>query len=111
MDFDEYQKLTRKTAIYPKDGLTPILYTSLGLASEAGEVAGKIKKIIRDGGNVFPDRDKCDEIRAELGDVLWYCARLADELEIDLSNVAMKNIEKLIDRLDRDVIKGEGDVR
>lgn len=110
MDFDEYQKMTRKTAIYPQMGLTPILYTSLGLASEAGEVAGKVKRIIRDDESK-PSKERCDEIKAELGDVLWYCARLADELEISLSDVANGNIEKLLDRLDRNVIKGEGDIR
>jgi NTP pyrophosphatase (non-canonical NTP hydrolase) len=111
MNFDEYQKLTRKTAIYSKSGLTPVIYTSLGLASEAGEVAGKVKRVIRDDGNVFPNQRRREEIKTELGDVLWYCARLADELEINLSEVAEANIEKLNDRLDRDVIKGEGDVR
>ena len=110
MNFDEYQAMTRKTAIYPKDGLTPILYTSLGLASEAGEVAGKVKRIIRDDES-FPTDSRRDEIKAEIGDVLWYCARLADEIGISLSDVAHGNIEKLLDRLDRDAIKGAGDQR
>lgn len=111
MDFDEYQKLTRKTAVYSKSGLTPVIYTCLGLASEAGEVAGKVKRVIRDDGNVFPNSGRREEIKAELGDVLWYCARLADELDISLSDVASTNIEKLTDRLDRNKIKGEGDTR
>ena len=110
MDFDEYQELTKITAQYPKHDLHPIIYTSLGLASEAGEVAGKIKRIIRDD-ELEVSYDRRSQIAAEIGDVLWYCARLADELDLKFSFIAHSNIAKLLDRQNRDAIKGEGDNR
>lgn len=101
--FDAYQDFTDETAIYPEEkGLE---YTALGLASEAGEFAGKVKKWIRDG-------KKDDEaLVAELGDVLWYVARAAAELEVHLSDVAKTNVEKLKSRKERNVIGGSGDDR
>ena len=102
--FDDYQKFARSTAIYPPDaGLT---YPALGLASEAGEVAGKVKKYIRDGGE-FPVSD----LKKELGDVLWYVAVLAAEFNIPLSEVARANADKLLDRASRDTLGGSGDNR
>ena len=91
MDLNEYQKFTRTTAFYPE--AVGFVYCSLGLAGEAGEVANNVKKEIRDGV------DKSLEIRDELGDVLWYVARLADEYGFDLAEVAQYNIDKLNDRL------------
>mgnify|MGYP002629502421 CR=1 FL=1 len=101
--FNEYQQFAKTTAIYPPE--EALTYTALGLASEAGEVAGKIKKYIRDG--VKDD----DAIIDELGDVLWYLAVLAEELDVDLSIVAQRNTEKLIDRRDRNKLSGSGDKR
>lgn len=103
--FSEYQKETRQTAIYPPE--KALEYLCLGLASEAGEVAGKMKKVIRDTPNEFPKK----EMISELGDVLWYLARLADELGVDLSDVAQGNINKLLARKKNDTIKGSGDNR
>lgn len=101
MEFDEYLYEARKTAIYPKD--QAIVYLALGLASEAGEVAGKIKKQIRDGWvSGVPD---------ELGDVLWYFAMLLDECGFTFEEIAVGNLSKLADRAERDVIVGEGDER
>ncbi len=101
---DGYQEFTDDTAIYPEDkGLE---YTALGLASEAGEFAGKVKKHIRDGGTL--DRDA---LAAELGDCLWYVARAAEELGFYMSDIAQMNVEKLKDRKARDKIKGSGDSR
>ena len=101
--FDHYQDFTDDTAIYPEyKGLE---YTALGLASEAGEFAGKVKKWIRDG-------KKDDEaLAAELGDVLWYVARAAAELEYHLSDVAKMNVDKLKSRKERNVLGGSGDDR
>jgi NTP pyrophosphatase (non-canonical NTP hydrolase) len=110
MHFDEYQELTKITAQYPKDGLNHIYYTSLGLASEAGEVAGKIKRILRDDEQQIT-YERRSQIADEIGDVLWYCARLADELDLKFSFVAHRNIAKLLDRQNRDAITGEGDTR
>lgn len=102
--FDDYQKFARSTAIYPPDA--GIVYPTMGLASEAGEVAGKVKKYIRDGGE-FP----VDDLKKELGDVLWYVAVLAGEFGIKLSDVANANAKKLIDRSARGVLSGSGDNR
>lgn len=103
MNLNEYQKWTRETAIYPRE--TALVYLGLGLASEAGEVAGKLKKMIRDGGvDVM-------SILSEIGDVYWYLARLCDELQWDSETVLNMNKEKLVDRANRGVIKGSGDVR
>ncbi len=108
MDIKTYQEWTEKTAIYPKDA--GIAYTILGLAGEAGEVAGKYKKVIRDNNGVLTE-DRKDQLIDELGDVLWYCARLAEELGISLEEVLQRNHDKLEDRLARNVIQGSGDKR
>ena len=108
MDMNHYQSEASKTAKYPEaDGL---VYCVLGLASEAGEVAGKLKKAIRDEGGVLSESRKSDII-SELGDVLWYCAMVALELDTTLSSVAQANLDKLFDRKDRGVIGGDGDKR
>lgn len=109
MDFDEYQKWTRSTAIYPDLGKN-LTYPTLGLAGEAGEVANKVKKIYRDkGGELDPDTRHA--IANELGDVLWYLARVADELDIPLSVIAIQNKFLLQRRKSKGVIGGEGDDR
>jgi len=82
----------------------------LGLTNEAGEVAGKIKKIFRDKGGVINGEDRM-ALKSELGDVLWYLAQVCTELEIPLDEVAEYNIEKLHSRLARGKIGGEGDAR
>lgn len=105
-DFNEYQRQARKTAIYPTDA--QVVYPALGLASEAGEVAGKVKKYMRDGGSFTFLRD---QLRDELGDVLWYVATLAHDLDLDLDEVALNNIKKLTDRASRGAISGSGDNR
>lgn len=103
MEFNEYQALAQQTAIYPK-GLG-LYYTALGLAGEAGEVANKVKKLLRDG-----QLDK-EALVSELGDVLWYLASLATELEVELDEVARKNLDKLMDRRNRQALGGAGDNR
>ncbi len=109
MTFEEYQKKSRKTAKYPDAG-SNFIYPTLGLSGEAGEVAEKIKKVIRDdGGEVLPLKKK--EIEKELGDVLWYTSQLATELGLSLEEIAEKNIEKLYSRLDRGKLHGSGDNR
>lgn len=109
MDFNFYQKKSRKTAIYPKRGKN-FVYPTLGLAGESGEVAEKIKKILRDHGGKINKEHK-QEISKELGDVLWYVAQIASELKLDLSQVAENNLEKLFSRYKRNKIKGSGDNR
>jgi NTP pyrophosphatase (non-canonical NTP hydrolase) len=109
MNFKEYQKSSRKTAIYPNAD-NNFIYPTLGLVGEAGEVAEKIKKVIRDKEGVLDDEKK-KEIEKELGDVLWYVSQLASELGLSLEEVAEKNIEKLYSRMDRGKLGGEGDER
>lgn len=109
MDFDYYQKLSRKTAIYPDIGKN-FVYPTLGIADEAGEVVGKIKKAIRDDGGIIT-KEKKEEVLKELGDVLWYMAQLATELNISFSKVARENLKKLKSRAKRGKIGGSGDNR
>lgn len=110
MNFDEYQKRASETAGYPEPGGHGFIYPTLGLAGEAGEVAEKIKKVIRDEGGVISDVKRL-EIQKELGDVLWYVSEIARQLAIKLDDVATQNIEKLASRKARGVISGSGDNR
>ena len=108
--FDEYQKLTSTTAVYPKEIQLALSYLALGLTGEAGEVANKVKKIIRDHNGKVSSEIR-EKIIDEIGDVLWYAAQLAEILEAGLSEIAGKNIEKLLSRKDRNKISGSGDNR
>ncbi len=109
MNFNEYQKESRKTAIYPNAG-SNYIYPTLGLSGEAGEVAEKIKKVIRDKAGIIDEETK-ELIQKELGDVLWYISQIASELGLELNTVAEKNIEKLFSRMDRGKLGGDGDNR
>jgi len=109
MDFNDYQTKSRKTAGYPAIGHS-VIYPTLGLVNEAGEVAGKIKKVFRDKDGQI-NADTRDALKAELGDVLWYLAQVATELDLTLDEIAESNITKLYDRLERGKIKGDGDNR
>lgn len=109
MEFSEYQQKASGTATYPVIGHS-VIYPTLGLTNEAGEVSGKIKKIFRDKAGEIGDADKA-ALAAELGDVLWYLAQVATELGLSLDEIAEKNIAKLLDRKARDKIRGDGDDR
>ena len=108
MDFNEYQAKARKFAIYPKDN---ILYAVLGLTSEAGEVADKFKKCIRDNNSDFDDIDFKESVKKELSDCLWYISNIASDLDIYLDDVAVTNINKLQSRKERGKLQGSGDNR
>ena len=108
MLFREYQSRTEATAIYDDD--IAVLYTALGLCSEAGEVAGKIKKVLRDNNGIFTPLH-LQEISSEIGDVLWYAARLAASMNLDLETIAVKNLEKLETRKNNGTLSGSGDNR
>ncbi len=109
MNFSEYQNQSRQTAVYPHID-NNFVYPTLGLCGEAGEVAEKIKKIIRDkNSNLFTS--DILELEKELGDVLWYLSQVASELELSLDSIATKNLEKLKSRKERGVLKGSGDNR
>ena len=109
MDFHTYQQRSRATACYPDAGANPI-YPTLGLCGEAGEVADKVKKVLRDQGGEF-SAEVIAALQLELGDVLWYVAKLATELGLELDQVAQANLEKLASRSARNVISGSGDSR
>ena len=109
MQFDEYQKKSRETALYPDVGHN-FVYPTLGLVGEAGEVADKLKKTIRDDGGILTE-EKRREVGKELGDVLWYVAQVASEMGLSLNDVAEGNLEKLFSRKERGVIGGSGDNR
>ena len=109
MDFNDYQSKSRKTAKYPAIG-HPVIYPALGLVNEAGEVAGKIKKVFRDKDGLINEETR-QALKAELGDVLWYIAQVATELDLSMDEIAEYNITKLYDRLERGRIQGDGDNR
>ena len=104
-----YQISACDTAIFPKE--KALEYLTLGLTGEAGEIANKVKKFIRDGATKEEYLAKRIEIGYEIGDVLWYCAVLAEELEMNLGHIMEKNLEKLADRHKRGKISGSGDNR
>lgn len=108
-DFNTYQRESRKTwnLIHTDHA---IVYPTLGLANEAGEVAGKVKKIFRDKGGQITEADR-DALKHELGDVLWYLTQICTELDLTLQQVAETNIDKLFSRLERNQIRGDGDQR
>ena len=107
--FQEYQKASRRTwRLVHTDH--PLVYPTLGLVNEAGELAGKVKKIFRDKNGQVSQETK-EEITKELGDVLWYLSQIATELGISLEDIVQENLKKLFSRLERGKISGEGDNR
>lgn len=108
MDFNEYQIQARSTAIYPSN--RAIIYPALGLAGEAGEVAEKVKKLIRDDDEILTE-ERLAAIEKELGDALWYISNLASDCGLNLADIAKKNLGKLLSRQERGVLKGDGDNR
>ena len=129
---DEYQKSVMTTAIFPGQGtICGLMYVILGLSNEAGEVAGKLKKALRDDmgadinamvelqpSSIAPDindlvlsPERVDMIKKELGDVFWYLAASADQLGVSLTDIASGNTAKLKDRQERGKLGGDGDIR
>ncbi|TCC56535.1 hypothetical protein E0H73_33200 [Kribbella pittospori] len=109
MDLDDYQKAALRTAA-PREKKNEFLHLVLGLVGESGEIAEKVKKIIRDHDSDLSAVD-VEDLTKELGDVMWYVAVLADYFDIPLSEVGEKNIEKLASRQKRSVLGGSGDNR
>jgi NTP pyrophosphatase (non-canonical NTP hydrolase) len=111
--FNEYQRETDSTAVYPDAGMgtvEAVTYTTLGINGEAGEVAEQVKKMLRDNdGNLTPDREA--KIKKELGDVLWYVARTCTELDFEMDEVAVENLQKLQERQRNHALHGEGSAR
>ena len=108
MELNDYQEKAAKTAQYPKE--QALEYLTLGLNGEAGEVAEKLKKVIRDNKGLLTDEKK-QEIAKEIGDVLWYCSNLSMELGFELEDTAAINLNKLFSRKMRQKIAGDGDNR
>lgn len=108
MTINEYQAAALTTAVYPED--KRIIYPALGMCGEAGEVADKVKKVIRDNNQSFDTARKI-EIAKEIGDVMWYCATLANDLGFTLEAIAQMNIDKLQSRKERGMLGGSGDNR
>ena len=108
MTINEYQEGALRTAIYPES--RRIIYPTLGLTGEAGEVADKVKKVIRDNNDEFTDERK-QQIALELGDVMWYAATLAHDLGYSLDEICQMNLNKLASRMQRNKLHGSGDER
>lgn len=106
LTLNQYQKMALETAIYPQ----PIIYPTLGLTGEAGEVSDKVKKVLRDNNSIFTE-DKKTEIAKEIGDVLWYCATLSHDIGYTLEEIAQMNYDKLHSRQLRGKLHGSGDNR
>ena len=106
MKINDYQDQASKTAIYKQS----VIYPALGLANEAGEVLGKIKKVLRDNDGDFT-AEKREEIGTEIGDVLWYIAALSRDLNLSMESIAQANLDKLNSRMVRGVLGGSGDTR
>ncbi|MFT7507609.1 MAG: NTP pyrophosphatase (non-canonical NTP hydrolase) [Acidimicrobiales bacterium] len=113
MNFKEYQEKSRVTAIYPNLG-DNLPYLALGIAGEAGEVADKVKKFIRDENFTSVknlSEEQKNDLAKEMGDILWYIAQIATEFNLDMESVAQMNIDKLYSRMDRKELHGSGDSR
>jgi NTP pyrophosphatase (non-canonical NTP hydrolase) len=109
MECDEYQRAALRTA-REKDAADEFMHLVLGLVGEAGEIAEKVKKLVRDKNSDLAQLDR-DDMAAEIGDVLWYAAVLANFLGFSLNEVAQRNVDKLADRQRRAVLSGSGDIR
>jgi NTP pyrophosphatase (non-canonical NTP hydrolase) len=109
MTIAEYEEVVNKTAKYPGRG-RDLIYPVLGLCGESGEVAEKVKKIIRDQSGVIDDNNRA-AIKLELSDVLWYLTAIAQELDSGLEEIMDINAKKLLSRLERGVLGGSGDNR
>jgi NTP pyrophosphatase (non-canonical NTP hydrolase) len=111
MEFDEYQKRATTTVTFDgKQKEYQLMYVTLGIAGEAGEIAEKIKKVMRNDDGVMSD-EKREDLKKEIGDVLWYLSQLSRILGLSFSEVAEANLKKLADRKQRNVIKSTGDYR
>lgn len=110
MTFEEYQKQALSTVLSTGDDFKDLLHWVLGITGEAGEVAEKVKKIIRDKNSIVTEDDK-KELAKELGDVLWYLAVFANDLGVSMDEIAQTNLDKLASRKERGVLGGSGDNR
>ena len=110
MTFEEYQKQARTTILEVDDDMAALYYRTLGLTNEAGEFAGKVKKLIRDDGGELSAEAK-EALVSELGDVLWYIMALSEYLNVPMEQLAKANVEKVLSRKERNMLRGSGDNR
>jgi NTP pyrophosphatase (non-canonical NTP hydrolase) len=110
MDFKEYQEKSKKTDLRVTTKENNLDYYVLGLTNEAGEVAGKIKKLHRDFGGELSEEYK-KELAKEIGDVLWYVSAICDRIGYSIEEVAQMNLDKLASRMERNQLTGNGDNR
>ena len=108
MTLNEYQQKALETAVYPQE--YKVIYPALGLTGEAGECSDKVKKVIRDNNGEFTIEKKVETAK-EIGDVLWYCATLANDIGFDLETIGQMNYDKLHSRQERGMLHGSGDNR
>jgi NTP pyrophosphatase (non-canonical NTP hydrolase) len=108
--FNTYQVIAHSTSVNTEIHGDKVLYPALGIADEAGEVAGKFKKLFRDKGGKYDDEFKAVIVK-EMGDVLWYLAETATQLGLQLEDIATANVDKLLARKDKGTIHGDGDNR
>ena len=107
ISMDDFQRGALETAVYPEQ--LRVIYPALGLAGEAGEVADKVKKVLRGDGPL--DAERKTAIAMEIGDVMWYCAVLANDIGYGLEEIAGMNYAKLQSRKERGMLSGDGDDR
>lgn len=108
-NFNEYQKEMCGNSFCNENKDKLFIYL-LGLSGETGEVAEKFKKMLRDQNGEMTATFK-EEVKKELGDVLWYVSAISHELGISLEDVAKANVEKINSRKARNVQHGNGDNR
>ncbi len=109
LTFNDYQSITGVHA-KPPTGAPELLMRVAELCEEAGEVGGNVKRVYRDDGGIVSD-DRRTKIAKELGDTLWYIARIAKLLGYTLEEIAQMNVDKLQGRADRGTLCGQGDAR
>lgn len=109
LTLSQYQSQAIKTSVYPKESFS-IIYPTIGLSGEVGEISEKVKKVLRDNNSEFTNEKK-QEIGKEIGDVCWYLAALANDLGLDLGDIAQGNLDKLESRKARNQLHGSGDNR
>lgn len=110
MEFNEYQKKQNQRKLYPEIN-PPWIYAALGLSGETGEVLEKLKKVFRDEKDFKITPDKLEDLKKELGDVLWYLSALANDLNLSLDDIAETNLKKIEERIKNGTLRGSGDRR
>lgn len=108
LSLNDYQTQAASTAIYSDS--YAVNYPILGLAGEAGEVANKYKKVLRDHNGQLSDEIRL-KLADEVGDCLWYIAAIARDLGVSLQDIAKNNLDKLKARAAANTLKGSGDNR